>query len=90
MSEAFDALKTELTSALILTRPDLRKPFILNTDAIGAALSQIQNGQEKVLAYASKVLSKPERRFCVTQKELLAVVTFIKHLDTSCMDASFL
>ena len=73
MSEAFDALKTKLTSALILTRPDLSKPFILNTDAsqnaIGAALSQIQNGQEKVLAYASKVLSKSERRFCVTRKE---------------------
>lgn len=80
---AFDALKTKLTSAPILTHPDFSKPFILDTDAsqnaIGAALSQIQNGQERVVAYASKVLSKTERRYCVTRKELFAVVTFIKH-----------
>lgn len=48
---AFDALKTKLTSAPILTHPDFSKRFILDTDAsqnaIGAALSQIQNGQER-------------------------------------------
>jgi transposase InsO family protein len=80
---AFDLLKAKLTSAPILTHPDFSKPFILDTDAsqnaIGAALSQIQDGQEKVIAYASKVLSKSERKYCVTRKELLAVVTFIKH-----------
>lgn len=80
---AFDALKAKLTSAPILTHPDFSKPFILDTDAsqnaIGAALSQIQNGQERVVAYASKVFSKTERRYCVTRKELFAVVTFIKH-----------
>ena len=44
---AFDALKTKLTSAPILRHPDFSKPFILDTvasqNAIGAALSQIQN-----------------------------------------------
>lgn len=80
---AFDALKAKLTSAPILTHLDFSKSFILDTDAsqnaIGAALSQIQNGQERVVAYASKVVSKTERRYCVTRKELFAVVTFIKH-----------
>ena len=46
-------------------------------------MSKIQNGQERVAAYASKVLSKSERRCCVTRKELLAVVTFIKHFRHS-------
>lgn len=81
--DAFQLLKDRLISAPILTHPDFTKPFILDTDAsqyaMGAALSQLQDGQERVVAYASKVLSKSEKKYCVTRKELLAVVTFIKH-----------
>lgn len=71
-------------SAPILIFPDYNKEFILDTDAsndsIGAVLSQVQeSGEERVIAYASRVLSKPERKYCVTRQELLAVITFIKH-----------
>lgn len=80
---AFAMLKSRLTSTPILAFPDFTKPFILDTDAsqegIGAVLSQECDGKEAVIAYASRTLSKPERRYCVTRKELLAVVTFIHH-----------
>ena len=59
--------------------------FILDTDAslyaIGAVLSQLQDGQERVLAYASKTLSDAQRAYCTTKWELLAVVYFTKHFQ---------
>ena len=81
--QAFNTLKTYLTSAPVLALPDWSRPFVLDTDAsdvgIGAVLSQIhQDGTEHVICYASRTLSKPERNYCVTRKELLAVVTFLK------------
>ena len=81
---AFDDLRHRLVSAPILAFPDYNREFILDTDAsddgIGAVLSQVQDdGTEHVIAYASRILTKPERRYCVTRRELLAVVTFIHH-----------
>jgi len=41
-------------------------------------LSQIQNGIERPICYASQLYSKHEANYNITQKELLAVVTFTK------------
>lgn len=38
----------------------------------------MQEGQERVVAYFSKALTKAERAYCVTRKELLAVVVALK------------
>ena len=79
---SFKQLKEKLVSAPILTFPDFGLEFVLDTDAsntgIGAELSQVQeDGSEKEIAYASRLLSRAERRYCVTRRELLAVVYFI-------------
>ena len=47
--------------------------------AIGAVLSHVQDGKERVVAYGSFVLSTAQRNYCVTRKELLAMVVFTKH-----------
>ena len=56
--------------------------FILDTDAsndsIGAALSQVQDEVEVPLAFASNTLSKAQRNYCTTKRELLAVVVYTK------------
>ena len=80
---AFSELKSRLTTTPILAFPDFHLVFTLDTDAsqsgIGAVLSQVQNGTEKVIAYASRSLTKAERRYSVTRLEMLAVVTFMRH-----------
>ena len=80
---SFEKIKELLVSAPILGYPQQDGQFILDTDGsqfgIGAVLSQVQNGTERVIAYASKSLNKAQQRYCTTFIELLAVVTFIRH-----------
>ena len=92
---AFEEIRRRLVTAPILAFPDYERAFILDTDAsdigIGAVLSQVQeDGSERVIAYASRVLTRPERRYCVTRRELLAVVTFVQHFRPYLLGRRFL
>ena len=79
---AFDTLKTCLVSAPVLAMPADVGQYYLDTDAsdigLGAVLSQIQDGVEKPIAYASRSLNQAERNYCTTRKELLAVIYGLK------------
>ena len=81
--QAFDALKDRLTTAPILGYPDPSLAYILDTDAsakaIGAVLSQVQSGIERPIAYFSKTMIPAEQNYCVTRRELLAVIEAVKH-----------
>jgi transposase InsO family protein len=81
--EAFNQLKSALTSESVVAHPDFTKPFILTTDAskigISAILSQLHDGFEKPIAYASKKLTRPQKNYSATELECLAVVEGIKY-----------
>lgn len=81
--EAFNKLMRALTISPILSFPKKEGQYVLDTDAsnmgMGSVLSQIQDGQEKVICYYSKLFNTSERRYCVTRRELLAIVQSIKH-----------
>ena len=91
--EAFDELKRRLISSPILGLPKDDGRYILDTDAsdysLGAVLSQVQDGQEKVKAYASRLCSSAERNYNVTQREMLAVVYFLKIFRQYLLGRSF-
>jgi hypothetical protein len=71
-----------LTSSPVLAHPDYLKLFLVDTDANGeglrAVLAQVIDGKEQVISYASRSLIKSEKRYCVTRKELLAVISAVK------------
>jgi len=75
--DAFDELKRVLSSTPVFSFPREKGEFILDTNAsnirIGAVFSQRQEGKKKIIAYYSRVLNKPERNYCVTRRELLAI-----------------
>lgn len=81
--KSFEILKNALVTAPVLSYPKENGIFILDTDAslvgLGAVLSQIQNGKETVIAYYSRTFSRPERSYCVTRRELLAIVSSLKN-----------
>ena len=80
---AFSELKNCLVDASALSYPRFDEEFILDTNAsdfgMGAVFSEIQDGEEKVIAYASRTLSKSERNYSVTKRELLALVFYSQH-----------
>ena len=91
---AFEKLKSTLTSADVLALPRDEGMFVLDCDAsdkaIGAVLSQIQDGEERPICYASQLYDKHQKNYNVTRKELLALVTFVKKFRQYLLGAPFL
>ena len=72
--QAFEQSKDCLTLSPSLAFPSTKEPFILYNHAsqfaIRAVLSQVQDGLERVICYASKALSKAQSRYPTTKREL--------------------
>ena len=71
--EAFKTLKQKCVQAPILSFPDFKKPFLLETDAsgkgLGTVLSQKQgDGRYHPIAFTSRVLTETEQRYHSNKK----------------------
>ena len=92
--EAFQRLKRALINHPVLAYPDFNQQFILTTDAssvgLGGVLSQIQQGTERVISYASRALTKAERNYSATERECLAIVWATEHNDYFLLGAPFI
>jgi hypothetical protein len=79
---AFEELKRRLVSTPVLAAPCDEGQYVLDTDAsavaVGALLQQWQQGQLRVIAYASRCLDKAQRHYCCTRRELYAVIFALK------------
>jgi len=80
---SFQLLKEKLITASVLNYPDFQQEFLITTDtsdfAIGPVLSQGPVGQDRPLAYASRILYKAEQNYNTIEKELLVIVWAVKY-----------
>ena len=87
-NESLENLKSTLCSAHILGQ------FIVDADAtdngVSGVLTQRQEGEEKVITYYRKTFNKAERNYCVTRKELLAIVKAIENFHKYLYGKEFL
>ena len=83
MVQAFQEAKTALASAIMLTHPRRTAPTSLTVDAsdlaVGAVLQQLVHGCWQPLAFFSKQLCPPERKYSAFDRELLALYLGIRH-----------
>ena len=74
----FRSIKEEICNAITLSyfnpRLDTKIQVDASTRGLGAALVQVENGHEKVIAFASKALTPVEQRYANIEREMLAVV----------------
>ena len=76
--EAFHTLKKKCAMAPVLAFADLKKPFLLETDAskygLGTILQQVQeDGRYHPVAYTSRALRGSEANYCSSKLEFLAL-----------------
>ncbi|MCG7869005.1 MAG: retroviral-like aspartic protease family protein, partial [Candidatus Thiodiazotropha taylori] len=92
---SFNDLKNCLMESPILGFPERNGgSLVLDTDAsgfgAGAILSQIQDGKEVVLSYASHALNPAQQNYCTTKRELYAVVYFLQHFKHYLLNRKFI
>jgi hypothetical protein len=77
-NEAFEQLKTLLTTAPVLAQPDIEKLFDVYCDASGLGLGCVLMQEGQVIAYASRHLRRHEEHYPTHDLELATVVQALK------------
>ena len=76
--EAFDAIKQCLAREVLLAYPDYSLPFDIYTDASSRQLGAVITQRGRPIAFFSRKLSETQRKYSVTELELLSIVETLK------------
>jgi hypothetical protein len=81
--DAFQKMKDRLCTTPVLAYPNFDLQFILTMDvfklAVAAVLSQVQDVEERPLAYASRQLNRTEQSYTASEFEMLALLWATKY-----------
>jgi hypothetical protein len=77
--QAFQRMKEIITQDVMLTYPQFDKPFHVYTDASESQIGGVIMQENKPLGFFSKKLNQTQKKYPVTEQELLAIVETIKY-----------
>jgi hypothetical protein len=75
---AFDNIKAAIAKETVLAYPDFLRPFEIYTDASSMLLGAVITQDNRPIAFFSRILSKTQQKYSVTEIELLAIVETLK------------
>jgi hypothetical protein len=75
---SFQELKKRLTMTLVLTMPNMGKPFLIYYDTSGQGLGCVSMQDGHVVAYTSRQLRKHEEKYPTHDLELAVMVHALK------------
>ena len=73
-------MKRMVSAETLLSYPDWKLPFTAHTDASDKQLGAVISQNNKHIDFFSRKLSKPQRNYTTTEKELLTIVEYLKQL----------
>ncbi|MCO5557893.1 hypothetical protein L7F22_011465 [Adiantum nelumboides] len=86
----FQILKDKMTTRRVLILPDLPKSFKVYCDSCGRNLGAVLMQEGRVIAYESRLFSKPEMTAQIYEKELLAVIHALSQWRHYLLGADFI
>jgi hypothetical protein len=87
--QAFDRLKTALTTAPVLALSDFSKPFTMETDASGGGIGAVLMQGGHPLAFLSKALGPRSLGLSTYEKEYMAILLALEHWRSYLQHAKF-
>ena len=73
-NEAFESLKTAISSTPVLKFFNPKEPVSLSVDASSKGLAAVILQNNQPVAYSSKALTKTQKNYAQIEKEMLAIV----------------
>jgi hypothetical protein len=80
--KSFDALKENISLALVLSLPDLRQPFEIQTNASNHAMGAVLLQHGKPIFFHSETFNGFVINYPTYDKELYALVKSVKKMET--------
>lgn len=81
--EAFQRLRNAMCTSPVVSNPDFALEFCIQCDAsdtaAGAVLTQVQEGEEKIIAFFSHKWLSAEKNYAATEKEAACVLKAIEY-----------